>query len=394
MRFNANWLTALALAVSALLIGPAQAQPGGTLAVAWTVDGNVGTWHEGDPAPQTISVGDAIAPYLSPDGSRVAFTGGREFLPSALWLAEPGGEPRQVMSGGALDGALIAQAAWQDNDTLVFSSTLLAGPLGANPQDDLYQLDVNSGALNQLRAAGQGGAFAISPDGAYIATVYAGAFDEAGNPTADGQIRVMARDGADERTLHTFTPIATGSPNRYYPELYWLPDSSGLYVAIPPADIVLSGGETALWRLPLAGEAAKIGMVDTPYFQPPKWSADRTLLTYGDTPTLANADASSPTALAEAALFGPFRWAQMGSSFVYASGPASLVVGNREDPAAQTVDAAAIRYHRVDDTRLLVVIVDNTQLVLQIRDLATGTSLELARGGFESDILFDTRILD
>ncbi|MEO1443021.1 MAG: hypothetical protein AAFV33_21650, partial [Chloroflexota bacterium] len=167
-----------------LLIIPAATYAGtGPLVVAVATGGDVYWWHQTKWDGEMIQVyeGNALKPFIAPDGNRVAFTAGDDGLPQSLWVVADNDEARQMLTPAQIGGALVDQVEWLDATTVYFNTSTLS-EFGAVPQDDLWRVDTVTEALTNVLPAGEGGAFDIARNGEYISVVSAGTFDEAGEP--------------------------------------------------------------------------------------------------------------------------------------------------------------------------------------------------------------------
>ncbi len=232
--------------------------------------------------------GDANRLFLSPDGEHVAFTRGVEGHSQSLWVVGLNGEEAVEWAGSAAlnrnpdpEGGVreIARVAWLDAQTILWN-TAMVYPFAGVKNDDLWRADLTTGAATQVLPDGQGGDFAISPDGRRIALVTPGWYGQ-----EQGAIRLVDPQGEPVGIPFTFEAVSTASEYAFYPAVHWLPDSSALRVAIPQPDLIygLPNGEippTALWELYVGGAAAQIGAVDATFFGQPRWSPDGAWLIY------------------------------------------------------------------------------------------------------------------
>ncbi|MEO0562555.1 MAG: LpqB family beta-propeller domain-containing protein, partial [Chloroflexota bacterium] len=274
---------------------------------------------------------------LSPDGERVAMLSGADGSPAQLRVLPLDGDPIYF----AEPGVLLRAVGWASDDTLYFNTAVNEPPLALREQDDLWRLTVSSGVVEQVLEPGAGGAFRISPDGAFIAMSTAGTFAQDGTPDAEGVIRLYDTTTDTAEIALAFFPVATGSPVAFYPTFSWSPDSDAVFVAIPPVDGVYSDGEedTLLWRLGVDGSTLQTGAVPASYFAPPRWNGDQTRLLYGAqdefgmTPfVIAEGDGAAPDVLAT----GPglrFRWAPSGERFLWRTDQSNgTFIGTPADP--------------------------------------------------------------
>jgi dipeptidyl aminopeptidase/acylaminoacyl peptidase len=322
---------------------PPATSPAQQLAAAWVDGGNLLVWQTGDEYARRIAAGTVIRPLISPDGQRVAFTRGPQGNALALWVTDVTGVAAQELAGPPdltidIDASQftrqIGQVAWLDASTILFNTLIV--PAGPNPgggkADDLWRVDLLDGSVRRLLPDGQGGDFAISPDGTYLALVTPGRYGQ-----TPGQIRLTTAQGEAEATLLSFEAVSTASEYAFYPDLHWRPDSSELLTAIPDPDLVYppAAGDSprtaALWRLGVDGSAAQIGAVPAAFFGLPQWSPEGEWLTYlqqiGDpadnTLGLMLADGSGGSAeqlaTGQAGAISPPRWSDAGYTYTLGS---------------------------------------------------------------------------
>lgn len=251
------------------------------LMVVWVEGGRLLVWQEQDTTPRTLASGDVIDAFIAPGGASVAYRhGDGSHLPTMLTvIAADGSDEALLVDQSAFNAAgralYIANVAWGDSRTLYFNTTQQAR-LGLNPQDDLWRVSLDTGDVEQLFAEGEGGAFSISPDGAYLAVVQAGTYGD-----AEGRIRLLNLDSGAERELLTFASVSTAADYAFYPQVFWVDD--GLYVPIPDPDLIYNESDpppTALWYLSLDGAPEQVGTVSASFFGQPRWSDDGAYLLY------------------------------------------------------------------------------------------------------------------
>lgn len=212
----------------------------------------------GSESEQKIASGGVIAAVMSPDMERAAFTRGTAGFPTALWsIRVDGSESRQLVarddlrSGGGRP--YLLDIAWLDNESILFNTAEQYAE-GVVHDDNLYRVDLD-GVLSLLLPPGSGGAFAASPDGAWIAAVSPG---RAG--LEPGVVRLLPPDGSRVRDVVTFDSLIMQQNAPQYPPLRWR--DNVLYAAIPER---MPGGDLryVCWRIPTAGEARIDGYEQT-----------------------------------------------------------------------------------------------------------------------------------
>ncbi len=305
------------------------------LVIAWAADGDLAVWRSGDDLPRRIASGGVIRPLLAPDGASVAYLRGPQGDPRSLWISDTAGATeRQIVDTSALadDGETrrLSQVVWSPDGRTIYFTTLNGDGLHMGDADDLWRVDPRGGAPERLLADGHGGLIAPSPDGTTLALASAGEYD-----AASGAITLYIPATGEHRRALEFPAVATGSEQRWHSDPRWLPDGSGLLVAVPPADLVY-GGEgdlaTALWSIPLDGEARQIGQIEADFFGLPMFSADGAHVAYFARRTapdqtafqlmIAAQDGSSSAIYAEGGLdaLTLAAWLPQGDRFLYGSG--------------------------------------------------------------------------
>jgi len=310
------------------------------LSVAWVQNGDLVAWRSRDPFPRRIAVGGVIRPILSPDGAWIAYVRGPGGDPRALWVIDaPGANERQLIDARTLvpgdDTRRIGQVVWSPDAQVIYFNTSTGQGINARPSDDLWRVDVASGARENLLNDGDGGTIRASPDGTLLALAAAGEYMQPGEPsTTPAQIALFTPVTYAYQILIDYPAVATASQRRWYPDMRWLPDSSALRVAIPEPDLVYGTGTTALWSLPVEGEPQQLGMVEADFFGLPTFSADGAWVTYikrraTQTQTtitlmLAKADGSDPERYAEGEIgvLSGATWLEGGARFTFTNGDA------------------------------------------------------------------------
>jgi len=251
------------------------------LTVAWVEQGSLVVWQQGD--PRRVSSGGVIRPYIAPDGQHVVFTRGPQGAPETLWVVDSLGTAEQQLVGPgdlrAYRGGeiLIGDVGWLD-ESVIYFNTLRQTQTSLEAQDDLYRANIRTREVALILPGTEGGAFAISPDKAHIAVVYPGRYGR-----QDARIRLIDPLAFENHSLLFFTGVSTGSEYKFYPQIFWEPDSSALRLAIPDADLVyddVNAPPTMLWRIDVNGERDSLGAVPASFFGLPQWSTSGQVLTY------------------------------------------------------------------------------------------------------------------
>jgi hypothetical protein len=287
----------------------------------------------------------ATLPVISLDKSLVAFWVMHDVEPE-LWVVGWGGSaPHRLLAQQALprDGADSAYAAAQFvlhdlrwvPGTHVLAFQTYSSPAGSQTEgrDELWNLNSDSGALNQVLDVAMNSALAYSPDGKQIALMQRGTTEQ---PV--GSLTLYRADGSGKRKV--FNLPANPSGAGYDAPLSWLPDSRSLWVGVanPSADMPGQITSVTLYRVPLSGSPVKAGQVQAPNAY---WSPDGKHLLYTRPVTetfenqqlvFANADGSN----AEVYLtlrFGMFAgWSPDSTHFLYQSDGNTFVGASGRPP--------------------------------------------------------------
>lgn len=244
-----------ATATSEPATGTPQPEAAGVAQVAYVKDGNAYLWSSAT-AEQTLTNNGGVEDVdLSPDGARVAFIRGGH-----LWVVNgDGSDERQLTDdedfagidfGDIADlvvGVGVYQMAWvPGTPNLLFNTIPYAEGPGLLLSNDLWRVDTQSGELVNLRPAGDGGNFVLSPDGNQVALI------------TPGTISVMHLDGGQEIQVLTYAPVLTYSEHQYYARPVWAPDGATLRVVIPPADPLGQPAPTTIYELYPDGRPARL----------------------------------------------------------------------------------------------------------------------------------------
>lgn len=222
------------------------------LNIAYARSGSIILWRDGV-APQTLTASSKDnSPRISDDGQVVAFLRDGELYSV---LADGTGE-RPLVNRAYLNGFRsgdILEVHIRHFDFTPDSHEIFFELYGETegypaPLADLQRVNADSGALTVILAPGSGGGqWTFSPDGQYFSL-------------AQGEkIRILRRDGSDDRTVFNFKFVSTYSEWTYFPQVVWRNDSAGLYTVIPASAVLDDPTEpTRYYYIPLAGEAARL----------------------------------------------------------------------------------------------------------------------------------------
>jgi hypothetical protein len=271
-----------------------------------------------------------MTPSLSPDGAWVVHRVLRENYAEVWSVRWDGSERRMLLDERTLPAENLApnyterriqDVRWIPGQAAL-AVTLTSVPVpGGMPRTELWRLDVATLELTFVADMGRALAPVYSPDGTRFALL------EYGTETQpQGTLTLFSMDGRERRVALSFP--ASPAKLMFDSQLQWLPNSRGLWLAIPTADPI---GPTAitdmngatLYRIPVTGDVVTVGVIRAYQVH---WSPDGAKLAYtravgeaGDTLELylAAADGSA------AQLYSPIRngvflsWSPDSTSFLY-----------------------------------------------------------------------------
>ncbi len=312
------------------------------LTVVWAQDGDLFSWREDKPTPLKIASVGVIQPILSPDNRHVAFLRGQQGDRSSLWsVGIDGTGEQQLVKPEALKSLRnghpqIQQVGWLDNQTVYFNTAQHYESSSVN-DDDLYRAALDGSDPQLILPPGAGGNFALSPDGQHIAVVRAGVYD-----TQKGQVALLDPLALQVNAKLTFTALSVPSEAPFYLPLTWSDDSSFVRVAVPTRE----NDRVALWRVPVAGEAAIFGYISATLDGLPRWSENRMIALRdgaqgGQELVIADANGENDQVYAVGSLRDA-RWMPAGSTFVYRQDGALWYRKQGEAPR-QLLDASVER---------------------------------------------------
>ncbi len=232
------------------------------LVVVFTRDKNAWLWTEAGGERQLTKDGGVDQVLLSDDKSVVAFRRG-----NGLWAVNADGSnerqlvkesdlpiPQEGELADYITGMTINQLAWiPGSRELLFNTRMLIDGPGLLLSDDLWRVNTDPQSvlsLDYLFLPGDGGNFAIAPDGNRVAVI-----------TPDS-VSLTTIYGEDKRRIFGYTPVITYSELQYYARPVWSPGSDVLGVVIPPPDrLGMENQAFGIWRLHTDGTPA--GLVGT-----------------------------------------------------------------------------------------------------------------------------------
>ncbi len=303
-----------------------------------------GLWasDEGQPGRALVKAADITEPLIAPDKAWVAYR--RQVSGTAeIWAVKWDGSGAKrllgesdLAQGGAAPGALPSRLRWLPRSHVLLVGTQTADGKAA---DDLWRVNVDTGEVRRVLAAGQGGYFVPSFDGARIALARSG-------QGGTGVVAIVTADGSDVQTKLEYTGAAA-DPARV-PRPMWARDDSGFLVAVEGPS-----GAT-LYRIPLDGAAEAFGRLDGPVTDI-VWSPDRRRVgfTRQATPSavvIADANGANPLVYAP----GRFvNWSPDSARFAYQDG-AAIYVGTYDQPTREWGKVSAAWAPRWLTTRAVV----------------------------------------
>lgn len=284
--------------------------------VVWVEDGDLYVWREDDPTPRVIASGAVIQPYLSPSGSRLAFTRGAQGDARALWVSGIDGTGEQELVTPDVIPSIrnghpqIDQVEWLGEDAVYFG-TRQDYENGSVRDDNLYRAALDA-EPQLILPPGAGGAFAISPDGQQIAVITAGMYD-----TVEGQVSLLDPLGVQVSEKLGFTALRAPNEPPFYPPLAWSDTSDFVRIPVPSRD----NQRVALWRMPVNGDAQIFGYITATPDGLPVWAGARMLyMQAGENGSLmlllADASGENAQVYATGALASP-RWLPDAQHFAY-----------------------------------------------------------------------------
>ena len=236
------------------------------------------------------------APAISGDRAWVAYRLVKGNSNEVWAVPSSGGDARLLLAERDLSGGLpqgyrerrIQDVRWLPGKQVLLVTTQLT-PVAqdAAPQLEMWTVDIASGARKLLASGDARQRPIVAPNGAQIAF-----FRRAPEKADEGSLWIIGADGGGERAVLRF-PVRPDARS-FDGQIAWLPDSSGLWAAIPDAG---QPNALNLYRVPLNGEAQPAGRVEG---QEAFWSPDGTRLAY----TRLTGEATGPRELYLAAADG------------------------------------------------------------------------------------------
>jgi Tol biopolymer transport system component len=247
------------------------------LTVAFYREDAIYYWQPGISA-QLVRELDGFRPaslWVNPDGTRVFYTLNDSQERGLYSVFIPKGERRLWISNQDIDNLTPDVSSRLDHldflpnaDALVFNTHPQEGiALQTSENRDLYLLNLTTGEVKTLLPLGTSGVdFSLSPDGQWVALL------------DTDQIEIMRLDGTGRQTLLAYDPaIPRGTVDYstypeyadtsggFFPGVRWMPDSSGFWVLIPPAEINSEDpGMSRLYQVLVQGETTLLAEITFP----------------------------------------------------------------------------------------------------------------------------------
>jgi hypothetical protein len=272
-----------------------------------------------------------IAPLISPGRDWIAYRVLNKDYQD-LWVVRWNGQDRRLLLaerdlprhdlGKAFSERRIQEVRWVPATAILALSTMA---IAAEPDQlsriELWNLDVESGALQYVMKLGTLDRFVYAPDGTQFALLHCGT-----ESNQEGRLSLFNRDGSGGRVALRF-PVGANRPG-CDPQWRWLPDGSALWAAILDADVAGAGqiNGVTLYRVPVQGEAEQIARIEAFHTA---WSPNGSRLAYtraGDGTMvsrelfLANADGSNAQLYVVWSEGEFINWSPDGAYFLYRDG--------------------------------------------------------------------------
>ena len=250
----------------------------------WAVDGKTGV--------RQLVAGEGLSlPIISPDRSRVAYWVQRDDQ-SELWTVRWDGAdaalllneselPVTDLPAGSTERRLNDMRWLPERNVLAVTTVAVPGSADLAPSMELWQLNVESGALQRVADMGHAVRPFYSPDGNQFALLQYGTESD---PTGD--LTLVNADGSNRRVVLRFPAGPTTAS--FDSQIAWLPDGASLWMHIPDLSASSETGNTSaaggppngatLYRVSTSGDAAQsAGRVDGVQVF---WSPDGSRLAY------------------------------------------------------------------------------------------------------------------
>lgn len=241
--------------------------------VVWTDGGDVSVWQNGETT--FIPIGDAIFPYLSPNGEQIALVRGEFSYPEKLSVVSLNGENLRD-----INLSYPRQVIWQSETVLwVNNFAPSEGALDLPYGTILYRINLENGDITSWDM-GEPFMMTINPARDWLALSFAGVYG-----ADEGHISLLSLTEQNPQPQETlrFPAISNGSHSGYFPFITWITDKIIRTTIAEPNAIYILGDilpKTTLWEIATDGTSTELGEIATPLYPVPQWSADGEWLTY------------------------------------------------------------------------------------------------------------------
>jgi hypothetical protein len=227
------------------------------LRVAYIDNDNLQLWTEGAGSVMLYTGEKVDDLIISDDGQVIVFkTIDTNWIPQGLYrINSDGTNLIQLMTGAefaalntdpnALSADIYSMAFVPGSYDLTFNTKLIFEGPGLIIQDDIMQVDTNTGLVTVLFTPSEPCNFYYSPDGTQIAL------------SDHNSISLINADGTNLRPdVLSFPMVNTASEYLLYPPPTWAPDSTYLRVVIPSPEPWGPGAFMTVYHIPTDGSAA------------------------------------------------------------------------------------------------------------------------------------------
>lgn len=224
---------------------------------ATRLEGSFCLWSEVNGYVQIIPISEQVNSFanalISPDETTLVYAPYvTEQNLAELWVIEADGTGnRQLLTvedfigmGEGFARAIPLQMLWLPGTSQIIFNTSEFNYKGLH-LNDLHQLDIETGELTTIAPTGEGGFFALSPDGAALALVRPDSAD------------AYLIDGWQKRSQVVYPPTVGLSSEDVYPSVAWLADNSAFHVAVPALGEDPEDGELVFYQIMLDGRPAE-----------------------------------------------------------------------------------------------------------------------------------------
>lgn len=366
--------------------------PATSLRVAFVSSGNVWLWEEATGATQLSSSGNAEDVRISDDGLLIVYLRRPASSQSSEIIAiDADGTDEKVLLNSAEVNGLHPSEGFLYNDVssleflpgthkLLLTSRAVAEGPGLIKYNDLIMLDADLDSSTVVRTAGNGGDFAISPDGSRVALV---------RPDTIGLIDPDGGNALPD--LINYEQVITYSEFQYYAQPVWSTDSRAVMVTIPSPDPLADITSGTTYRIDAAsGAVSELGVVvgDVYFsqtFTSPIPSPTHDHLGFLRIPSdtearliLVNPDGSDETTYTTGDL--EWRgWSPSGRYFLFTQGELSNVyVGRRGEEPMALVHGVDLQW--IDDSRFIFLQGSPDSWTLRMGQVA-GPTVDIASPG-------------